>query len=123
LSSQQIKPRILVVDDEPVIADTLAIILSKQDYDVRTAYSGTQALQRAVEFKPDLMISDVMMPDVNGIEVATHVRELLPQCRILLFSGKLATAELLMQAQGDDNQFEILSKPIHPDDLLAKLRE
>jgi CheY-like chemotaxis protein len=71
---------------------------------------------------PDLIISDVIMPDMNGIEAAIQIRKFLPECKILLFSGQAATADLLKTARAQGHEFEILAKPVHPQDLLAKLR-
>ena len=116
------KPRVLVVDDEHVIADTLAIILSQHGYEATAAYTGTAAVERARSIKPDLVISDVIMPDMNGIEAAVRIRSFLPDCKILLFSGQAATADLLESARARGHEFEILAKPVHPQDLLAKLR-
>ena len=62
------------------------------------------------------------MPGMTGIEVAIIVRTQLPDCKILLFSGQAATAELLEKAKAQGHEFEILSKPLHPADLLEKLR-
>ena len=116
------KPRVLVVDDERVIADTLAIILNQSGFNASAVYTGTAAVERAKEDKPDLIISDVIMPDMNGIEAAIRIRQLLPGCKILLFSGQAATADLLEKARQEGHEFEILAKPVHPQDLLAKLR-
>ena len=77
---------------------------------------------RVAEALPDLIISDVIMPDMNGIEAAIRIRQLLPGCKILLFSGQAATAELLEKARQEGHEFEILAKPVHPQDLLAQLR-
>jgi CheY-like chemotaxis protein len=117
------KPRVLVVDDERVIADTLAIILNQAGFDASAVYTGTGAVERAKTIRPDLIISDVIMPDMNGIEAAIHIRGFLPGCKILLFSGQAATADLLESARAQGHEFEILAKPVHPQDLLAKLRE
>jgi CheY-like chemotaxis protein len=117
------KPKVLVVDDERVIADTLAIILNQHGYDASAVYTGTAAVERARAVQPDLVISDVIMPDMNGIEAAIHIRRFLPGCKILLFSGQAATADLLENARARGHEFEILAKPVHPQDLLAKLRE
>jgi CheY-like chemotaxis protein len=119
---QSSKPKILVVDDERVIADTLAIILNQSGFDASAVYTGTGAVEHAREHKPDLIISDVIMPDMNGIEAAIKIREILPGCKILLFSGQAATADLLEKARLEGHEFEILAKPVHPQDLLAKLR-
>jgi CheY-like chemotaxis protein len=117
------KPRVLVVDDERVIADTLAIILSQNGCDAAAVYTGTAAVERARFMRPDLVISEVLMPDTNGIEAAISIRRFLPSCKILLFSGQPATAELLEHARAQGHEFEILAKPVHPQDLLARLRE
>ncbi len=117
------KPKVLVVDDERVIADTLAIILNQNGFDASPVYTGTGAVERARGERPDLVISDVIMPDMNGIDAAIHIREFLPHCKILLFSGQAATADLLERARAQGHEFEILAKPVHPQDLLARLRD
>jgi CheY-like chemotaxis protein len=116
------KPRVLVVDDEQIIADTLAKILDLNGYDASAVYTGTSAVDTARTTQPDLIISDVIMPDMNGIEAAIRIREFLPGCKILLFSGQAATADLLESARVKGHEFEILAKPVHPADLLAKLK-
>ena len=117
-----LKPKVLVADDEKVIADTLAIILNQNGYDATAVYTGTSAVDRARETRPDLVISDVIMPDMNGIDAAIKIRSFLPSCKILLFSGQAATADLLEDACKRGHEFEILAKPVHPQDLLQKLR-
>jgi CheY-like chemotaxis protein len=117
------KPKVLVVDDERVIADTLAIILNQHGFNASAVYTGMEAVEKARSIKPDLIISDVIMPDMNGIEAAIHIREFLPKCKILLFSGQAATADLLENARSQGHEFEILAKPVHPQDLLARLRQ
>jgi len=117
------KPRVLVVDDEHVIADTLAIILNQAGFNASAVYTGTDAVELARSEKPNLIISDVIMPDMNGIEAAILIRGFLPACKILLFSGQAATADLLESARARGHEFEILAKPVHPQDLLAKLRQ
>jgi len=116
------KPRVLVADDEKVIADTLAIILNQNGYDASAVYTGTAAVEKAKATRPDLVISDVIMPDMNGIDAAIKIRAFLPSCKILLFSGQAATADLLEDARKRGHEFEILAKPVHPQDLLQKLR-
>jgi len=116
------RPKVLVVDDEQVIADTLAKILDLNGYDASAVYSGTSAVETARAMQPDLIISDVIMPDMNGIDVAIKIQEFLPVCKILLFSGQAATADLLKDARARGHNFEVLAKPIHPSDLLAKLK-
>ncbi len=117
-----IKPKILVVDDERIIADTLAMILNQSGFEARAVYSGEKALELAGTFQPDMLISDVIMADLNGIDAAIRIRALLPAIKILLFSGQAATANLLEKARSDGYEFDILAKPVHPQDLLNKLR-
>jgi CheY-like chemotaxis protein len=69
-----------------------------------------------------MMICDVIMADLNGIDTAIRIREMLPRTKILLFSGQAATADLLEKARAQGYEFEILAKPVHPQDLLSKLR-
>jgi CheY-like chemotaxis protein len=116
------KPRVLVADDEPVIADTLAMILNQSGFEARAVYSGERALELAATFAPEMLISDVIMADLNGIDAAIRIQALLPGIKILLFSGQAATADLLEKARARGYEFEILAKPVHPQDLLKKLR-
>jgi CheY-like chemotaxis protein len=116
------KPKILVADDERVIADTLAMILNQSGFEARAVYSGEKALELASTFQPDMLISDVIMADLNGIDAAIRIRALLPSIKILLFSGQAATADLLEKARRDGYEFDILAKPVHPQDLLSRLR-
>jgi DNA-binding NtrC family response regulator len=116
------KRKVLVADDEQVIANTLAIILNQAGFEARAVYSGEEALQALDSFQPDMLITDVIMTGINGIETAIAVRARRPQCKVLLFSGQAATVGLLEKARHEGHEFEVLAKPVHPTDLLAKLR-
>jgi len=122
MSEKSSKPKVLVADDERVIADTLAMILNQSGFEARAVYSGEKALELASSFAPDMLISDVIMADLNGIDAAIQIRGVLPSIKILLFSGQAATADLLEKARVQGYEFEILAKPVHPQDLLNKLR-
>jgi CheY-like chemotaxis protein len=116
------KLRVFVVDDEPVIAKTLAAILENAGFAAEPFVDPLEAL-KAAEFRcPDIMISDVMMPQINGIELGIQVRAIYPECRILLFSGQAATSDLLRDADSKVHQFTMLSKPVHPKDLLVAIQ-
>jgi CheY-like chemotaxis protein len=121
-STPATKPRVLVADDEQVIANTLAIILNQAGFEARAVFSGEKAVEALDSFEPDMLISDVIMTGMTGIEAAIIARQKLPKCKILLFSGQAATADLLEVARAQGHEFEILAKPVHPTDLLAKLR-
>lgn len=113
--------RVLVVDDEQCIADTLAAILRRSNYDALPFYDASSALAACDAEPPALIISDVVMPGMTGIDLAIQVRQQHPECKVLLFSGMATTADLLEQARRQGYDFEILPKPVHPDDLLAKM--
>jgi CheY-like chemotaxis protein len=113
---------VFVVDDEQVIASTLAVILQQSGF-VTTAFTNPlEALDSAQAKAPDLLISDVMMPQITGVELAIRLQAICPDCRVLLFSGQAQTADLLQEARKQGHNFELLSKPIHPADLLNGIR-
>jgi CheY-like chemotaxis protein len=122
MHENRVKPKVLVVDDERVIADTLAMILNQSGFDARAVYSGEKAVELASSFAPDMLITDVIMADLNGIDAAIMIRSILPNIKILLFSGQAATADLLEKARVKGYEFEILAKPVHPQDLLSRLQ-
>ena len=115
-------PRILVVDDEILIADTIVQILNRNGFIAEAAYSGSQAIDLAARHCPELVLSDVMMPHVDGVEAAIAIREQCPDTRIVLFSGQAATVEILARARERGHDFELLPKPIHPTQLIKHLR-
>jgi DNA-binding NtrC family response regulator len=117
------QPFVYVVDDEEVIASTLAMILHMQGgFRTRSFSKPLEAFEAARLEAPDLLISDVVMPLLSGIELAIRVREHCPNCKVLLFSGQAATAHLLEAARASGYDFEVLMKPVHPADLLARIR-
>lgn len=111
--------KILVVDDEESIADTLALIFTSNGYDSRTAYSAEQALEMLEEWRPDLAIIDVVLPGMNGIEFAIFLKASYADCHFLLFSGQPGAGGLLEDAKRKGHLFEILAKPLHPTFMLA----
>jgi CheY-like chemotaxis protein len=115
------KRHIYVVDDEEVIALTLAAILRNSGFDATAFTYPLDALKAATLDKPDLLISDVMMPGMNGVELGIQFRNGFPQCKVLLFSGQANNAPLLEGARARGYDFELLAKPIHPNDLLAAI--
>lgn len=115
-------PKVLIADDEKVIADTLAMILNQGGFEARAVYSSERALELAATFRPDLLISDVLMADLNGVEAAVQMRTVLPDLRVFLLSGQTATAEMIAKSHARDLGFEVLVKPVHPMDLINKLR-
>jgi DNA-binding response OmpR family regulator len=116
------KPKVLIADDEKLIADTLALILNQGGFDARAVYTCQKALELAPTFRPDMLVSDVLMADLNGVEAAIQMRNLLPQIRVFLLSGQTATAEMIAKSSARDLGFEVLVKPVHPQELIRKLQ-
>jgi CheY-like chemotaxis protein len=114
------RPTVLVVDDERVITDTLAMILTLRGYESSAAYNGWTGLQRARDIKPAMILSGVKNGDgPNGIEMAILVREEMPGTRILLVSGMAALLDpLLEDARARGHNLDLVAKPVIPQVLL-----
>jgi DNA-binding NtrC family response regulator len=117
------RPSVLVVDDELHIADSLTKILCLSGYAAVAAYDADDALETALLKPPQLLITDVMLTGMNGIDLAVTVKRIYPECGILLFSGHASTMDLLTSAQQMGHRFTLLNKPMLPKDLLAIVAE
>ena len=115
--------RIFVVDDERTIASSLAAILQMHAFLARYFFDPLEALDAARVEAPDLLISDVVMPHLSGVDLAIRIQEEYPTCKILLFSGQASTADLLKTAHEQGHDFRLLAKPIHPSDLLSEINK
>jgi CheY-like chemotaxis protein len=113
--------RVLIADDEQVIADSLALIVGQFGYETTAVYSGENAVAVAGVWGPDVVISDVVMAGMSGIEAGIQIRQMLPGCRVVLFSGQTSTGELIRRAISEGHYFEVLTKPVHPKALFAYL--
>ncbi|HTV81481.1 MAG TPA: response regulator [Acidobacteriaceae bacterium] len=117
------RARVLVVDDQRLIADTMAEILTNAGFEAVAAYDGWQALEIASRFRPDCLLSDVLMPRMNGVELAITLRQKDPRLTILLFSGQAGISEILLEGQRRGYEFELIAKPIHPLKLIERLKQ
>jgi CheY-like chemotaxis protein len=111
--------RVLIADDEHLIADTLALILNHHGFEAHAVYSGEGAVERALLVAPDILVSDILMRGITGIEAAQRIREDCPWCRVILFSGGMSEAS----AKTANFDFDFLAKPVHPEALLACLNK
>jgi YesN/AraC family two-component response regulator len=115
---------VLIIDDEHLIADTLAEILNYSGNFVAVAlYDGASALEWVRGASIDILITDVVMPEMNGIELAKSVKSICPKTRIVLLSGQAQTRDLMQQARHEGYLFELWPKPLHPDELLKRLKQ
>ena len=115
---------VMVVDDEPIVADTLALILRQHGFYATALYSGEAAVEAAATLRPDILITDFSMGAMNGMEAAIRIAAKCPDCRLILFSGNVTVASLLQEVEKQvGHRFEVLAKPLHPAGLLARLAE
>ena len=113
------QPLVLVADDEPRITKLVAIALSEEGFRVITASSGEEAIRKAEEYRPDVVLLDIVMPDLDGIEVMGQLREGRP-VPVILLTAKGSTAD---KAKGLDlGADDYIAKPFHPDELAARVR-
>jgi DNA-binding NtrC family response regulator len=106
--------RVLVVDDERVIADSLALILRMRGYEALAVYTAETAIRMALDLNPHALLSDVIMPEMNGVALATYFTRHYPHCKVLLMSGNTMTADLLEDARLRGYEFTLLHKPTPP---------
>jgi CheY-like chemotaxis protein len=116
------KPRVLVVDDDQVIRQLIGINLELEGFEVHMAADGEEALQQVVDVQPDVVVLDVMMPRLDGLEVARRLR-LDPRTRdlrLVLVSARAQAADL---QRGEDMGVDAyITKPFEPDELVEVVR-
>jgi two-component system, OmpR family, response regulator len=112
--------RVLVVDDEPSLAELLSSVLRYEGWSVRTAGTGADAVRTAREFRPDAVVLDIMLPDFNGLEVMRRLRAEIPQVCVLFLTARDAVEDRVagITAGGDD----YVTKPFSLEEVLARLR-
>jgi CheY-like chemotaxis protein len=118
----RIKSRILVVDDEPTIVSTICMILDAHGFDAVGVNSGYAAIARVGDFCPDLLLSDIKMPGMNGFETGVEIKKLCPDCRLLFFSGYAEVLSMAEALRDSGHCFELLPKPLHPTVLVEKIK-
>lgn len=112
--------RVLVVDDEANIADLLATGLGFVGFDVRTALTGVEAMSVAAEFRPHLLLLDVMLPDIDGFELCRQLRRRRPQTPVIFLTARNRTEDAVagLTLGGDD----YINKPFSLDEVVARIR-
>ena len=115
------KLKVLIADDERVFATTMAMILQHEGYIPQAVHSGEDAVTAARTFKPDFLVSDIIMLGLTGIEAALEIRLFCPEVRVILYSSYYPTSNVLDPAEGQD--FRFVLSPFSPQELLAMLKE
>ena len=115
------KKRVLVVDDDRLVADTLCLIYKVNGFDSEARYSAAAGLERARSFAPNLLLCDVTMPEVSGLELAESLQDLLPETRLLMLTAYASNAAFVRaHSRRLHRPIKLLSKPCRPDDLLRE---
>ena len=112
--------RVLVVDDEESITDLIALALRYERFEVEVAHSGRQALTALREFRPDLVVLDIMLPDIDGFEVARRMASEWPDVPVLFLTARDTTEDKIrgLTVGGDD----YMTKPFSLEELVARIR-
>ena len=114
--------RVFVVDDSQVVATTLAVILSARGFNASPFTNPNEALEAARLDAPDVLVTEVIMPEVSGIEMAGQILKEHPECKVLLISGSPETSDLLELARAKGSSFEVLPKPVPPEELIKEIQ-
>ena len=113
--------RILVVDDERLVADTLGLIFRKHGFEAKVAYSADSALHCARTFSPDLLLCDINMPNRSGLELMEDFNRELPECRVLVLTGYFSNLGRIREQSGKLRRpSRVLTKPCNPVELLRE---
>ncbi len=110
---------VFVVDDDPGTASNIAAILNAAGFQATAFTDAEKAMQAAESCCPSVLISDVVMPQMNGIQLAIKFKAACPTCKILLFSGNASANSLMEVATEQGHAFTLMSKLILPEDLVA----
>jgi len=116
------QPTVLVVDDEELIARTMGEILRRAGFKTLIAFDGSAALELALRSNPAFVLTDVVMPKMNGVELAIAIRNALPKTEVVLLSGQAGITDILEDGHGRGYSFELIAKPVHPEKILERIR-
>ena len=111
--------KILVVDDEVVIRELLTTVLERADYDVILAEDGLSAVEKATSEKPDLVITDGLLPKLHGFLACKAIKALIPAPKVILLTGIYTKLTYKWEVKAQYGADDLLTKPTRPADLLA----
>lgn len=111
MPTEEASIRVLVVDDNRIVADSLSLVIRGRGFDSRAAYSGESAVQLALAWEPHAAIVDAIMRPMDGVSLAVLLAKQLPACRVLLMSGNPDSGQLLKNSEKLGHNFPFLAKP------------
>ena len=114
--------RVLIVDDNRTLADILASSLNQNGFEAYAVYSAEQAIEQAIKSRPEFIVMDVIMDEIDGVDAAIAICETLPGIRILLISGHEGAGKRLEKGSLRGHHFDLMMKPIQPSWLVQRLR-
>jgi DNA-binding response OmpR family regulator len=113
--------RVLVVDDDHLVADTLCLIFKVNGFQAEACYSAAEGLECARSFAPQLLLCDVTMPDETGLQLAEKVHREMPGCKVLLLTAYSSNAiKVELYSEQMNRPLKLLNKPCHPEVLLEE---
>src|SRR5687767_8826530 len=113
--------RVLAVDDEPAMTEWLKMVIEAEGYEVRTALIGTRGEEIFKQWRPDVVVTDLMLPDLDGIQLMRKLKEVDVWPEIIVISGQGTVARAVEAGQA--GAFYFLEKPVSQDGLLDMLRK
>lgn len=114
--------RVLIADEDKLLADTLQLLLNRAGFEAIAVYDGEPAVDMARRWRPDLLLCNLMMPHMNGLQAAIRITSLLPECHVIVTSGEELADDLMQEARKHGYHFELLHKPVEPGELIEHLR-
>lgn len=115
--------RVFVVDDDEIIAETLSEIFARNGLTVESFSNPLDALDAASKACPHVLVSDVVMPQLSGVELAMRYKKICPSGIVLLISAQASTVDLLEPARRNGYSFPLYGKPINPRELISEIRK
>jgi len=106
-----------------MIAETLRLILSQSGYAALAAYDPESAMELADTMPPDVLLTDFLLPEMNGVMLGISITERCPGCKVIVFSGMACIADMSREIGSAGRNFVLLEKPAHPEVLLARIDE
>ena len=119
----QVRRKILIIDDDPVIREMLKGVLEKAGYDVALADNGKSGLEAAERDRPDLVITDGLLPKMHGFLVCKAIKEFTPPPKVIIITGLYTKPTYKWNVKRDYNADDLLGKPVEPADLIACVKK